>query len=432
MAVETTTEDIRRVLVFPCGSELGLALHRSLCFARFFEIHGASSVASNHGKYVFRRYHEGVPMVDAPDFAPRFAALVRELGIHYIYPANDAVALTLAEHERQWSGEVVGSPVETCRVCRSKRRTYAALAGCVRTPALYDDAAAPFPVFMKPDTGSASRGAQLVRDRDELALARRRHPDALVLEYLPGREYTVDCFTDRHGRLRFVGPRERLRIAGGISADTRPVEGAEFDAMARAIGERLVFRGAWFFQAKRDAAGQLALLEAAPRISGATGLYRNLGVNLPLLSLYDRAGFDVEIIPEHHDIEMDAALMNRFRTGLTYRHVYLDLDDTLLIRGEVNILAMAFVFQCRNRGVKVHLLTRHGGDVGRTLARHALTGCFDTVEHIINGRQKTEFITERDAIYIDDSFSERKRVHDARGIPVFDADAVESLLDWRM
>ena len=77
MAVETTTEDIRRVLVFPCGSELGLALHRSLCFARFFEIHGASSVASNHGKYVFRRYHEGVPMVDAPDFAPRFPSLVR-------------------------------------------------------------------------------------------------------------------------------------------------------------------------------------------------------------------------------------------------------------------------------------------------------------------------------------------------------------------
>jgi hypothetical protein len=39
---------------------------------------------------------------------------------------------------------------------------------------------------------------------------------------------------------------------------------------------------------------------------------------------------------------------------------------------------------------------------------------------------------EKNAIFIDDSFAERKKVHDVLGIPVYDVDMVESLIDWRM
>ena len=44
---------------------------------------------------------------------------------------------------------------------------------------------------------------------------------------------------------------------------------------------------------------------------------------------------------------------------------------------------------------------------------------------------KTRFIRPN-SIFIDDSFAERRRVKEALGIPVFDLDMVESLLDWRM
>ena len=47
-----------------------------------------------------------------------------------------------------------------------------------------------------------------------------------------------------------------------------------------------------------------------------------------------------------------------------------------------------------------------------------------------DGEEKTDHI-EGDAIFIDDSFAERRRVKEACGIPVFDVDMVESLLDWR-
>ena len=36
-----------------------------------------------------------------------------------------------------------------------------------------------------------------------------------------------------------------------------------------------------------------------------------------------------------------------------------------------------------------------------------------------------------DSLFIDDSFAERKRVKEACGIPVFDLDMVESLLNWK-
>jgi len=36
------------------------------------------------------------------------------------------------------------------------------------------------------------------------------------------------------------------------------------------------------------------------------------------------------------------------------------------------------------------------------------------------------------AIFIDNAFAERKKARDHTGIPVFDVDAVPSLLDWRI
>ena len=46
--------------------------------------------------------------------------------------------------------------------------------------------------------------------------------------------------------------------------------------------------------------------------------------------------------------------------------------------------------------------------------------------------EKVDRIKEPSSIFIDDSFSERARVKRKLGIPVFSADAVESLIDWRV
>ena len=395
---------------------------------------GASSVSSNHGKYVFKHYIEGVPFVDAPDFLPALGKLVQAEKIDFIYPAHDSVLLKLVQHRAEIPCEVVGPPVDTCTTCRSKGATYAAFKDIVRTPMLFESVTEdiPFPVFLKPDRGQGSRGVWTAHTRKELEVFLERDPSLLVIEYLPGPEYTVDCFTDRHGALRFVGARERVRIRNGISTNTRPVEAdPEFTVFAERINETLAFRGAWFFQVKRNRAGALTLMEIAPRISGGMGLYRNRGVNLPLLTIYDLVDLDLEVKAQDFAIEMDRALCCRYRLGVQYEHVYIDLDDTLVLDGQVNVLAVAFLHQCRNRGIKVHLVTRHAGDVAKTLRAHALEHFFDSITSLDELTCKSTYIKADNAIFIDDSYVERKRVHNALGMPTFGVDAIESLIDWR-
>jgi biotin carboxylase len=420
----------KKVLVFPCGSEIGLEIQRALRFSIHFELIGASSVTSDHGRYVYERYIEGLPFVDAPHFLEAINRVIDEQAIDYVFPAHDSVVAALAAAGGQLHATFVGSPATTCEVCRSKRATYRALASRVRVPRVYERDEVPnkYPVFLKPDVGQGSHGARVANSPEDVLFYVRRDPSLLALEYLPGREYTVDCFTDRHGVLRFAGARERTRVLNGISVDTAPAEGEEYRGIAEAINAGLRFRGAWFFQLKRAESGELALLEVAPRVSGSMGLYRSLGINYEALALFDLMNRDIDIIRNSYPIRMDRALESRFCLSLHYEEVYIDLDDTIVQNGQVNPLAAAFLYQCRNRGVRLHLLSRHAGDIHATLRRLALEQLFDTVSEVPEKACKSDYIRASTGIFIDDSFAERKRVQERLGIPVFATDALESLI----
>ncbi|HON93554.1 MAG TPA: ATP-grasp domain-containing protein [Sedimentisphaerales bacterium] len=422
-----------RVLVFPCGSEVGLEVFRSLAGDTHIELHGASSTPSNHGKYLYRNYVDGLPHVTNPAFLDAMNALVRSRGIDYLFPAMDSVALALAETQDRLACQVIGSPLETCRVCHSKHATYERFAKIVRVPELYHDLAdvPRWPIFLKPDCSYGSRGTRVAESPEEARFFLAREKDLLAMEYLPGKEYTIDCFTDRHGSLLFAGARQRLRIQNGICVHGRRADNDIFRVFADTINARLRFRGVWFFQLKESHDGEMVLLEIAPRVAGTMSLHRNLGVNLAKLSVYDAMGLDVSILMNEFPIEVDRALTNRFHVGLSYRHVYIDLDDCLICEGIINVEVIAFLYQCVNRGITLHLVTRHAGSVRQTLKQTRMENLFDAILHLQDGQRKSEVIRHADAIFIDDSFAERTDVHDRKGIPVFAPDAIECLMDWR-
>jgi hypothetical protein len=421
-----------RVLVFPCGSEVGLELHRSLNWSTHIELFGGSSVASNHGQYVYSNYIDGLPYVGDKKFLDEINTVIKQNNIQFLIPAHDSVCLSLAENQSKLKCTLICSPVETCRICRSKSATYETFSSVLRVPKVYTDCyATNFPVFLKPDRGQGSKGIIIANSQSELTFFLEHSSDLLVMEYLPGDEYTIDCFTDRHGVLRFVGPRKRTRIINGISNDTEPIHDRRLNDMARIINEKLKFRGVWFFQAKVGKDQEFYLLEIAPRVAGAMGIHRNLGANLPLLTVFDFLNLDTEITLNNHSIHMDRALINRFSSNLSYENVYIDLDDTILMRGEVNIWVVAFIYQCHNRGIKVHLLSRHSHDIVNTLYKFRLTQMFDTINCLDGSMQKADFINEHSAIFIDDSFSERHDIARKKRIPTFDVNSIEFLLDWR-
>lgn len=384
---------------------------------------------------MYREYLEGVPFVSDPSFGQSLSELVRDMSIDLVIPAHDDVALSIARlaSRGDLAAIPVTSPLHTCEVARSKRRTYSELAGIVPTPREYQATEgvceSDFPIFLKPDSGQGSRGTHLVATQAELEFHMQRDSSLLILEFLPGPEYTVDCFTDRHGVLRFASGRSRRRISGGISVRSSIVEDERFFAIAERINAHLNFRGGWFLQLKEREDGELVLLEIAPRIAGTMGLTRCLGVNLPLLSAFDALGLDVHILRNNYELVVDRSLASSYRTSLNYRNVYLDLDDLILRDGSVNLSAVAFIYQCRNRKIPVRLITRHSADLESTLKEHALESCFDEIIWLRSGEKKSAQIAHPDSIFVDDSFSERLDVSQACGIPVFDAHMLESLIE---
>lgn len=419
----------RNVLIFPAGTEIGLEIYGALRHCKEVRVFGAGQAVSNHAEFLLPEYHV-LPSIHEEGWLEGLVSLVRRLEIDYIFPAYDDVIVALSELSDRIPAKIVTSPAETCAVARSKSRTYRALAGKVRVPVLYDAAAdsLPFPLLVKPDRGQGAQGVTRVEDRDELRHALRQVNEPILCEYLPGEEYTVDCFSDREKGLLFAGARVRRRIRNGISVNTTLVDLPEAWGIAQGIGAALPFHGAWFFQLKRAADGELTLLEVAPRIAGSMAAHRVLGVNFPLLGIFESERVPYTIAPIKARVELDRALVNRYRHDVSFDTVYVDLDDTLLIENKVNTQLVGLLFQCVNEGKKVVLLTRHRGDVAQTLATHRLTSLFDDIIHVPPDRMKSAFVTERNSIFIDDSFAERTDVGSNCGILTFDCSMIELLL----
>ena len=424
---------VYNVLVFPGGTEIGLEIGASLRDCKNVRLFSAAIDVSNHASFYFSR-HFTLPGIHEPGWVDRLNELIERHAIDYIFPAYDDIISALSENAARLKCKVVTSPAETCRITRSKSLTYQHFAGVVPVPRMYAscDEVDRYPVFVKPDRGQGSRDTFTVANEERLRMIMKQYPQSLILECLPGAEYTIDCFSDRDAGLLYCSGRVRTRTRSGISMSSRVVRDEAFAQFANGISSRLQFHGAWFFQLKKDGAGSFKLLEAAPRIAGTMALNRVLGVNFPLLSLYEQERIPVTILTNPVEVEIDRALVNRYRHSLQFNTAYVDLDDTLIVNGQVNWRLAGFLYQCINRGIKIVLVTRHAHDVAQTLRQFRLSELFDKVIHVVPPACKSDYIQEKDAILIDDSFSERRAAVDRHGIPTFDCSMLEMLLDERV
>lgn len=422
-----------RVLIFPGATEIAMEIREALAWCKEAELFSAGAAVSNHAPLVFGR-HFIVPSVNETGWESALQTVIAEKCITHIFPAHDETLLALAENAALFSARLVTSPLGTCRLTRSKSATLRRLRGLVPTPEIFPDANAvtSFPVFVKPDCGQGAQGAARARTRDELLALLAQDTTRIILEDLPGEEFTVDCFSDRERGLLFASGRGRRRIKSGIAMNSCPVDDPAFATFAQSIHEALALHGAWFFQLKRDRHGALKLLEVAPRIGGTSALSRVRGVNLPLLSLYEADRLPVHITAAGYDVEIDRALRNRYRHNLDYRTLYVDFDDTLVVHGRVNFDLVKLLYQALHRGVRIVLITRHAGDLPVALNHYRLAGLFDEIVHLRAGEPKADFIRESRAIFIDDSFAERSEVHQRTGVPVFSPSMIEMLCDERL
>lgn len=426
----------KRVLIFPAGTEIGLEINNALKYTKFYEIVGASSM-EDHSYWVYKNMSDKLPFInkcERNEFINKLNKIIDKEAISYIYPASDIAQYLLLCYENEIHAKIISSSLETIQICRDKKKTYDFFANEDFIPHVIDDfASAEFPVFIKPCVGNASIGAKVIYTMDELIYEKKNNENIIVMEYLSGEEYTVDCFTSKEGTLECAEIRGRDRIKSGISVhSTNFMIDNTVLSIAETINSKLEMKGAWFFQLRRDRNGKYKLLEVEPRIAGTMGLTRNKGINFPLLTLYQFDNVPISIIRNENSICVDRALISRYSNEINYNSVYLDFDDTLVVENRVNAYLIMFIYQAINKGKKVFLLSKHKDEIENTLRKYRISkNLFDEIIIIDKNEEKSDYIENKDSIFIDDSFSERKKVKNNCGIPVFDLDMIESLVDWR-
>ena len=422
------------ILIFPCGSEVAFEIHDALKNNVNFNVIGASSV-EDKCKAVFRNYVGDLPYIQKKGFVPFLNRLIEEYRIGIIFPTHDTVTECLSRHSREINTRLAVPEYKTANICRHKKLIYEHFRDCDFNPVVFSSPEeVVFPAFLKPDVGEGGRNTHMIRDASDLAHYYDPDGDDLLVEYLTGEELTVDCFTDRHGALRFIGPRLRGEVFGGISVKTVRLEvSPEIREIAETINHRLKLRGLWFFQLKKDRNEKYKLLEVSARTSSTMGLYRNLGVNFQLLTAYDLMDFDVEIIENDYPIMSQRSFLTRYDIGLIYDTVYIDFDDTVTRNGEVNEFIMLFIYQQARKGKRLILVTRHEYDIRETLRKLKIdAGLFDSIITLGFNESKADKIEDpKGAIFIDNAYQDRLAVKRKWNLPVFDVDAVQSLVDWR-
>lgn len=423
------------VLIFPAGAENAINIYDSLKYNLHFNVFGASSTM-DHAEYLYPKdnYYVGDLYIDKPSFFNEFNNVLKKYNIDYIIPTHDTIALFMMKNANEINATIVCSPLETTEIAHSKKAIYDSLKGLDFIPKIYENIAEiEYPVFLKPDVGAGAKGTHFIINEDELNKVLDSNKNMVICENLPGDEYTVDCFTDRNRELLFAGPRTRQRITIGISFKSKSVElDEEMEAIAQQLNKKFVFRGAWFFQVKRDKSGKLKLLEFSVRQAGTMALYRQLGVNFATLSVFDFMDLDVKILYNKYDIELDRCLKNCYKINYDYDKIYIDFDDTLIIHDKVNTDIMKLIYQSINKNKKVILLTKHEFDLGESLNKYRISKTlFDEIILLKPGEKKSKYIDKNKSIFIDNYFVERIDVRSECDIPVFDVDSVESLIDYR-
>ena len=98
---------------------------------------------------------------------------------------------------------------------------------------------------------------------------------------------------------------------------------------------------------------------------------------------------------------------------------------------------MEFLYQCVNKEIPIHLITKHAADIRESLRKYKIAEeLFASITHIDPEKEpdvkKYDRVSHSStAIFIDDSYAERRQMSERYHIKTFGVDALEALLDPR-
>ena len=172
------------------------------------------------------------------------------------------------------------------------------------------------PVCLKITTGSGSRGVRIIdsnRNRYQILVSEKPNSfftsyedilsilssvesidEMMLLEYMPGNEYTVDLLAD-HGKVLYMVGRENVVSLMSIAQESVVAPNEFAYEVSRKVVETLALDGNVGLDFMKDETGKPMLMDINPRITATVSVIAAAGVNLPYLRIKQLLG---EKMPE--------------------------------------------------------------------------------------------------------------------------------------
>lgn len=244
--------------------------------------------------------HYTVPRCNEPGYIDALLDVCRKERVSLLFPLIDTELWTLAQNSDRFRSigcTPVISGIESVSISRDKRRTARFLQSIgIATPAILniDEVRRQpgiFPIFMKPIDGSASIGSRVIQTLEDLNYWFPRTPGALLLQYVSGKEFTVDVYAGLDGIPRCAVPRLRLETrAGEVSKGITAAEPRIIEEALRIVGNLHEPRGVLTLQCILPDSGIPQFFEINARFGGGVPLSIEAGANFPLWLISEYLG----------------------------------------------------------------------------------------------------------------------------------------------
>jgi len=249
----------------------------------------------------FGHKHHIVPLATDKYYIPIIESICDTEDIDLIIPTIDdelpIFGRTLMRFERMGIDVAVSSE-RTSNICNDKYQTYEfCRTNGINAPATFlrteiDPAQVPYPVYVKPRFGRGSVNVFTANNEAQLRVFMDYVPDAIVQDFLPGTEFTVDVLCDFNKKVMSIVPRERIVIRAGVSDKGITRKHVPVMAFAKDVAEKLEIIGPANIQCKWDGK-QVTLIEVNPRFSGGIPLTIAAGADFPTWLVQMKAGLEV-------------------------------------------------------------------------------------------------------------------------------------------
>jgi len=237
--------------------------------------------------------HYLIPSSSDPNFIPAVLEICKKENIKLLIPTRDGELLLFAKNKEKFENQgthVMISNPEVIKICNDKYKFYQFLTrNNIPIPKTYlpgevDFSSMHYPLLLKSRYGSGSKSIFKVKNERELKFFVDYIPGPLIQEFIAGKEYTIDLFSDFNEKVLTVVPRERIETFCGESYKGKTVKDIQMVEYARSLAEKLGTIGHITAQCIKNNK-EIKFIEVNPRFGGGAILGIKAGANTPLFLL---------------------------------------------------------------------------------------------------------------------------------------------------